>query len=52
VHFWWLVKKDIREPLFYAVVLALLLGVRLFYKLRQMKLKIDRARKVKLSAAV
>ena len=52
VHFWWLVKKDIREPLFYALVLAVLLGIRLFYKLRQVKLKIDKARKVKLSAVV
>ena len=52
VHFLWLVKKDIREPLFYALVLAVLLGIRLFYKLRQVKLKIDKARKVKLSAVV
>ena len=52
VHFFWLVKKDIREPLFYALVLAVLLGIRLFYKLRQVKLKVDKARKVKLSAVV
>lgn len=32
VHFWWLVKKDIREPLFYALVLALLFGIRIYYK--------------------
>ncbi len=32
VHFWWLVKKDIREPLAYALVLAVLLGIRLYYK--------------------
>ena len=32
VHFWWLVKIDIREPLVFAVVLALLLGVRLYFK--------------------
>jgi sulfoxide reductase heme-binding subunit YedZ len=32
VHFWWLVKKDIREPLMYALVLALLLGIRIYYK--------------------
>ncbi len=32
VHFWWLVKKDIREPLLYAVVLAILLGVRIYFK--------------------
>jgi len=30
LHFWWLVKKDVTEPLYYAVVLALLLGVRLY----------------------
>ncbi|HEY7752360.1 MAG TPA: protein-methionine-sulfoxide reductase heme-binding subunit MsrQ [Steroidobacteraceae bacterium] len=29
VHFWWQVKADIREPLFYAAVAALLLGWRL-----------------------
>ncbi len=31
LHFWWLVKKDIREPLAYAVVLLLLLGIRLIH---------------------
>lgn len=29
VHFWWLVKVDVREPAIYAVVLAMLLGYRL-----------------------
>jgi sulfoxide reductase heme-binding subunit YedZ len=28
-HYWWQVKQDIAEPLFYAVVLATLLGYRL-----------------------
>ncbi|HYG12862.1 MAG TPA: protein-methionine-sulfoxide reductase heme-binding subunit MsrQ [Methylophilaceae bacterium] len=32
LHFWWLVKKDIREPLIYALVLALLFGIRLYYR--------------------
>lgn len=32
VHFWWLVKKDIREPLLYAVILFILLGIRIYYK--------------------
>jgi sulfoxide reductase heme-binding subunit YedZ len=27
-HFWWQVKRDIREPLLYAVILAALLGYR------------------------
>jgi sulfoxide reductase heme-binding subunit YedZ len=31
IHFWWLVKKDIREPLLFAVILLGLLGVRLYY---------------------
>jgi sulfoxide reductase heme-binding subunit YedZ len=29
-HFWWGVKKDIREPLLFACILALLLGYRLY----------------------
>jgi sulfoxide reductase heme-binding subunit YedZ len=32
-HFYWLVKKDVREPLIYCAILAVLLGVRL-WKLR------------------
>ncbi|MES2500747.1 MAG: protein-methionine-sulfoxide reductase heme-binding subunit MsrQ [Pseudomonadota bacterium] len=32
VHFWMLVKKDITEPFFYAVVLVILLAIRLYYK--------------------
>lgn len=29
LHFWWVVKSDIREPMLYALVLAALLGWRL-----------------------
>lgn len=32
LHFWWLVKKDIREPLLFALILALLFGIRLYYR--------------------
>lgn len=32
IHFWWLVKKDITEPLRFALVLTLLLGYRLYKK--------------------
>lgn len=32
IHFWWLVKKDIREPLLFASVLGLLLAIRIYYK--------------------
>jgi sulfoxide reductase heme-binding subunit YedZ len=35
LHFLWLVKSDLREPLVYAGVLALLLGLRLWWKLRR-----------------
>lgn len=31
-HYWWLVKKDIREPLIYALVLLVLLGIRIYYR--------------------
>lgn len=31
VHFWWLVKKDISEPLIFAALLALSLTVRAYY---------------------
>lgn len=39
VHFWWLVKKDIREPLLFAAVLAILLGVRLYFKIKSSRKK-------------
>lgn len=35
LHFWWLVKKDIREPLAYAIILFLLLGIRVYYKVKK-----------------
>jgi methionine sulfoxide reductase heme-binding subunit len=34
IHFYWLVKADIRRPLMYGSVLAVLLGYRLIVKLR------------------
>lgn len=34
LHFWWVVKSDIREPLLYAVILALLLGWRILRRRR------------------
>ncbi|HEY8121452.1 MAG TPA: protein-methionine-sulfoxide reductase heme-binding subunit MsrQ [Myxococcota bacterium] len=34
-HFVWLVKKDLREPLIYAALLALLLGARVVWRLRR-----------------
>ncbi|MBI5612177.1 MAG: sulfoxide reductase heme-binding subunit YedZ [Gammaproteobacteria bacterium] len=29
IHYWWLVKKDVTDPMIYALILALLLGYRL-----------------------
>ncbi|MEL7310999.1 MAG: protein-methionine-sulfoxide reductase heme-binding subunit MsrQ [Pseudomonadota bacterium] len=34
-HFWWQVKKDITEPLAYAIILAALLGLRLAWRLKR-----------------
>lgn len=34
VHYWWLVKRDLTEPIIYAVILALLLGARLLWRVR------------------
>ncbi len=44
IHFWWLVKADIREPLLYAVLLAGLLGVRAWWR--------EQERRRQLTAAV
>jgi methionine sulfoxide reductase heme-binding subunit len=35
VHYWWLVKRDITQPLIYACVLALLLGYRVLARARK-----------------
>lgn len=32
VHFWMLVKKDLTEPIYYALVLIVLLGIRVYFK--------------------
>ncbi|TZF90409.1 protein-methionine-sulfoxide reductase heme-binding subunit MsrQ [Cognatilysobacter lacus] len=34
LHFWWLVKSDIREPALYAAIASVLLGWRLWKRLR------------------
>ena len=34
-HYWWQVKKDIREPVIYAAILAVLLGLRLWFRYRK-----------------
>ena len=34
LHFWWMVKRDLTEPIVYALLLALLLGYRLYFRVR------------------
>lgn len=35
LHFWWMVKADLTEPVIYAAILAILLGYRLAVQLRE-----------------
>ena len=35
IHYWWLVKADIREPAMYGAIVAVLLGFRLYVWLRR-----------------
>lgn len=37
VHFLWLVKKDVTEPLYYAIALATLFSIRIYYKQKTSK---------------
>lgn len=43
VHFWWQVKADVREPLVYAAITAVLLGWRLQRHLRRRAAEKDRS---------
>jgi sulfoxide reductase heme-binding subunit YedZ len=33
LHYWWLVKRDLTQPVIYGLVVALLLGLRLRWRL-------------------
>lgn len=35
LHFWWLIKKDITEPLIFALVIMVLFGIRFYYYKKQ-----------------
>jgi len=37
VHYWWLVKADLTEPIIYALVLAVLLGFRVWWRDQERK---------------
>ena len=41
-HFWWQVKKDIREPFLYVCVIVILLGFRLWMQRRRFALALSR----------
>ena len=45
IHYWWLVKRDITEPLIYAAILALLLGLRMWWREQ------ERRRQLRLAVA-
>ena len=39
LHFWWLVKRDLTEPILFAVVVAVLLGIRAFWHVRSVRVR-------------
>lgn len=41
VHYWWLVKADIAQPLLYASVLAVLLGLRAWWREQERKRQLE-----------
>src|SRR6266550_3424651 len=50
VHYWWLVKSDIRHPAIYATLVALLLGYRVVTTLQKMRVQPAVARSAKAAA--
>jgi sulfoxide reductase heme-binding subunit YedZ len=50
VHYWWLVKADIRRPQTYAAIVAVLLGFRVVYKRVSSALKQTAGGRLKPSA--
>jgi sulfoxide reductase heme-binding subunit YedZ len=50
-HYWWGVKKDIREPLLYVCGLSLLLGYRLWKKRKSLGSRVSVARVARTDAS-
>lgn len=46
LHYWWLVKRDLTQPALYALILALLLGLRLAWRLQEIRRSPPAARAV------
>jgi len=44
LHFWWMVKRDVTEPAIYAAILAVLLGYRVWARLRDRRRRARPAR--------
>lgn len=47
IHYYWLVKADVRRPLIYAAIIGTLLGVRAFWSLSLPRRRVETARKGK-----
>ncbi len=43
VHYWWLVKRDLTQPMVYGSILAVLLGIRLWWKWQTWRQSVARA---------
>ncbi|MDK2122512.1 sulfoxide reductase heme-binding subunit YedZ [Chitinimonas sp. DQS-5] len=43
VHYWWLVKRDLTQPMVYGSILAVLLGIRLWWKWQTWRRSVARA---------
>lgn len=41
VHYWWLVKKDITQPLIYALIVGALLLVRIVFSFSRRNIGLD-----------
>ena len=51
IHYWWLVKADVRAPFWYAAVLAVLLGTRLAFRVAPTVVAARQARSPCLTSA-
>ncbi|MBY0452030.1 MAG: ferric reductase-like transmembrane domain-containing protein, partial [Bdellovibrionaceae bacterium] len=45
IHYWWLVKKDITQPLIYALIVGALLFVRIVFSFSRRNIALDLTRR-------